>query len=202
MLSLKRGNLTARNSLWIRNKALLKRTTFYSCFGPSKRWNSSVKLDSTSPHRSKNHKDNLPAAWALWFSAAIGAGAVGFVAWRRSEPFRHTCHAVVRCSRVAREITVVYFVSSVTLLIKCLLSGAAVLGAVDYKISFAKSYESDEARFEAYSECHKRSAERLLKALLANGGAWHGGRVSHPLSIIIILCLGVFIKLGQHMASL
>lgn len=30
---------------------------------------------------------------------------------------------------------------------------------------------SEEARLEAYSKCHKRSAERLLKALLANGGA-------------------------------
>jgi aarF domain-containing kinase len=60
--------------------------------------------------------------------------------------------------------------------------GAAVFGAVDYKTTFAKSYESEKARLEAYSKCHKRSAERLLKALLANGG--------------------VFIKLGQHMASL
>ena len=57
-----------------------------------------------------------------------------------------------------------------------------MLGAVDYKTTFAKSYQSDEIRVEAYSKCHKRSAERLLKALLANGG--------------------VFIKLGQHMASL
>jgi aarF domain-containing kinase len=63
-----------------------------------------------------------------------------------------------------------------------MILAAAVLGAVDYKTTFAKSYESDEMRLEAYSKCHKHSAERLLKALLANGG--------------------VFIKLGQHMASL
>ena len=51
------------------------------------------------------------------------------------------------------------------------ITGAAIVGAADYKLSFAKSYVSEEARFEAHSKCHKRTAERLLKALLANGGA-------------------------------
>lgn len=69
--------------------------------------------------------------------------------------------AVVRCSRVAE---------------------AAVFGVIDYKRTFAKTYASDEERLEAYSQCHLRSANRVLRALLANGG--------------------VFIKLGQHMASL
>ncbi|CCM01156.1 uncharacterized protein FIBRA_03204 [Fibroporia radiculosa] len=59
---------------------------------------------------------------------------------------------------------------------------AAILGAIDYKLTFAKSYESDEALQDAYSQCHERSAERVLRALLANGG--------------------IFIKLGQHIASL
>lgn len=50
------------------------------------------------------------------------------------------------------------------------ISEAAILGAIDYKVTFAKSYESDEALQDAHSRCHKRSAERVLTALLANGG--------------------------------
>ena len=48
---------------------------------------------------------------------------------------------------------------------------AAILGAIDYKWTFAKSYKSPEESEQATSECHKRSAERVLRALLANGGA-------------------------------
>ncbi len=47
---------------------------------------------------------------------------------------------------------------------------AAILGAIDYKLTFAKTYNSEEERHDAYSECHSRSAKRVLKALLANGG--------------------------------
>jgi aarF domain-containing kinase len=50
--------------------------------------------------------------------------------------------------------------------------GAAVLGAIDYKRTFAANYESDKDRLKAYSECHTRSARRVLKALLANGGVY------------------------------
>lgn len=49
---------------------------------------------------------------------------------------------------------------------------AAILGAIDYKRTFAKTYASDEERLEAYSQCHLRSANRVLRALLANGGAY------------------------------
>ncbi|KAI0737629.1 ABC1-domain-containing protein [Daedaleopsis nitida] len=87
-------------------------------------------------------------------------GGAGVLAYHYNQPFRHTALAVVRCSRIAE---------------------AAVLGAIDYKLTFAKTYESEEERSEAYSECHTRSAQRVLTALLANGG--------------------IFIKLGQHMAS-
>jgi len=59
---------------------------------------------------------------------------------------------------------------------------AAIFGVIDYKRTFARTYASNEERGEAYSQCHLRSANRVLRALLANGG--------------------VFIKLGQHMASL
>lgn len=56
------------------------------------------------------------------------------------------------------------------------------MGAIDYKRTFALTYASEQEKSQAYSQCHTRSARRVLQALLANGG--------------------VFIKLGQHMASL
>ncbi|GAW08545.1 ABC1-domain-containing protein [Lentinula edodes] len=83
------------------------------------------------------------------------------LAYHKYKPFRHALLAGSRCSRVAK---------------------AAILGVIDYKITFLKSYASESEQFAAYSECHTRSATRLLKALLANGG--------------------IFIKLGQHMASI
>ena len=49
---------------------------------------------------------------------------------------------------------------------------AAVLGAIDYKVTLGKQYKSEDAHKEALSSCHTRSAERVLKALLANGGAF------------------------------
>ncbi|PPQ67319.1 hypothetical protein CVT25_005903 [Psilocybe cyanescens] len=59
---------------------------------------------------------------------------------------------------------------------------AAISSAIDYKVTMVKNYETAHQETEAYSECHSRSARRVLKALLANGG--------------------VFIKMGQHIASL
>ncbi|KAH7888736.1 ABC1 family-domain-containing protein [Phlebopus sp. FC_14] len=100
-------------------------------------------------------------SWFLYTGTALALAGAGFIAYEKYSPFRHSVLAVVRCSRVA---------------------GAAIAGAVDYKRTFAGSYASEEERLEAYSHCHMRSAKRVLKALLANGG--------------------VFIKLGQHMASL
>lgn len=47
---------------------------------------------------------------------------------------------------------------------------AAILGAVDYKATFACSYATDADYDQALSECHTRSARRVLRALLANGG--------------------------------
>ncbi|KAH9858602.1 ABC1-domain-containing protein [Lenzites betulinus] len=100
------------------------------------------------------------SGWIVAPVTLLLVGGTGVVAYHYSQPFRHTVLAVVRCSRVAE---------------------AAILGAIDYKVTFAKSYPSEEEKTEAYSECHTRSARRVLKALLANGG--------------------IFIKLGQHMAS-
>ncbi|KAG6336036.1 hypothetical protein ID866_3052, partial [Astraeus odoratus] len=99
-----------------------------------------------------------------WFTIAaltLVLSGTGYAAYEYYQPFRHSVLAVIRCSRVA---------------------GAAIAGAIDYKQTFARRYMSEEERTQAYSQCHTRNAERVLRALLANGG--------------------VFIKLGQHMASL
>ena len=50
-------------------------------------------------------------------------------------------------------------------------SGAAVLSAIDYKITMLKSVGVENTEHDVYSECHTRSAKRVLKALLANGGS-------------------------------
>ena len=81
-----------------------------------------------------------------------------------------------------------------------MLVEAAVFGAIDYKRTFAKEYASDEERLEAYSQCHLRSANRVLRALLANGGSYPPP--PHSTFFSNELFQGVFIKLGQHMASL
>ncbi|KAJ6499918.1 ABC1 family-domain-containing protein, partial [Mycena vitilis] len=84
-------------------------------------------------------------------------------AWFAYKPIRHSALAGLRCYRVVE---------------------AACLGVIDYKLTFSKLHTSasEEDRLLAVSDCHTRSAHRVLKALLANGG--------------------IFIKLGQHMASL
>ncbi|KAF8070118.1 ABC1 family-domain-containing protein [Lyophyllum atratum] len=121
-----------------------------------------------TPRRPWNHTSNalsrsrLPRSpWIFYPASLLILGGAGWVAYENSKTFRYTVLAVVRCSRVG---------------------GAAVLGAIDYKATFARHYASETDYTRAVSECHRRSAERLLKALLANGG--------------------VFIKMGQHMASL
>lgn len=50
------------------------------------------------------------------------------------------------------------------------LATAAALCAWDYKSTFSKNFNTENERLEEYSECHKRSAARILAALLANGG--------------------------------
>ena len=62
---------------------------------------------------------------------------------------------------------------------------AAILGVIDYKYTFASTYGSDEEQLEASSRCHLRSANRVLRALLANGGAhvairWFRKRILKP----------------------
>jgi hypothetical protein len=47
---------------------------------------------------------------------------------------------------------------------------ATFQGAWDYHNTFKKTYSTKEDQLEAYSQCHTRSAQRVLRALLANGG--------------------------------
>ncbi|KAF8584839.1 ABC1-domain-containing protein [Ramaria rubella] len=63
-----------------------------------------------------------------------------------------------------------------------ILGRAVVLDAIDYKRTLSKTYNTHEEQQRAYSDCHLRSAHRVLLALLANGG--------------------IFVKLGQHVSSL
>lgn len=115
------------------------------------------------PHILPSHHSRYRRAnpWVFYPTCALILGTACFATYQTSQSFRHTVLAVVRCSRVA---------------------GAAILSAIDYKLVMVKSYRSVDEEGEAYSRCHTRSAQRVLKALLANGG--------------------VFIKMGQHMASL
>ncbi|KAF5385816.1 hypothetical protein D9615_002577 [Tricholomella constricta] len=120
------------------------------------RWPRSLNNDTApSPLTRKS------SGWAVYPASLLVLGGAGWVAYENSQPFRHTLLAVMRCSRVGR---------------------AAILGVIDYKATFARKYESDNEYTQALSQCHTRSAQRVLRALLANGG--------------------VFIKMGQHLASL
>ncbi|KAF9475536.1 ABC1-domain-containing protein [Pholiota conissans] len=115
---------------------------------------------SPSGH-SRHSQETAKSPWILYPTYAIILGVSSYITYKTSQPFRHTVLAALRCSRVAE---------------------AAITSAVDYKIIMATSYPSTEQEKNAWSDCHLRSAERVLKALLANGG--------------------IFIKMGQHMSSL
>ncbi|KAG1742820.1 ABC1 family-domain-containing protein [Suillus lakei] len=98
----------------------------------------------------------------LWYPATLLAlTGAGYYAYENHQPSRHAVLATLRCSQLAR---------------------AAISGAIDYKRTFARTYASEEDRLDAVSQCHVRSATKVLNALLANGG--------------------IYIKLGQHIASL
>jgi len=75
-------------------------------------------------------------------------GGVGYVAYHR-EALLHVGCATTRVTRIA---------------------AATFHGAWDYHNTFKKTYSTKEEQLEAYSQCHTRSAQRVLKALLANGG--------------------------------
>ncbi|KAG0707338.1 ABC1 family-domain-containing protein [Suillus ampliporus] len=100
-------------------------------------------------------------SWLFCPAVLLALTGAGYYAYENHQPSRHAVLATLRCSRVAQ---------------------AAISGAIDYKRTFARTYASEEDRLEAVSQCHVRSATKVLKALLANGG--------------------IYIKLGQHIASL
>ncbi|KAL1735496.1 ABC1 family-domain-containing protein [Schizophyllum commune] len=144
------------------------------CFGPARSvWRQSVGADlSTSSHRLQHTSrrcvsTEAPAAQQhrtrrrlLYSGSALVLAGGAYLAYENYKPFRHSVLAVVRSSRIA---------------------GAAAAGIVDYKWTFSRTYASEEEEREAYSQCHTRSADRVLRALQANGG--------------------IFIKLGQHLGS-
>ncbi|KAF8525042.1 ABC1 family-domain-containing protein [Hysterangium stoloniferum] len=107
---------------------------------------------SSSPKRPTWH------IYSVAFAATVGAGCVAYQTW---DPFRYTVVAAKRCS---------------------ILGKAVVLDAIDYKRTLGRTYTTPEEEQKSLSECHLRSARRILLALLANGG--------------------IFVKLGQHISSL
>ncbi|KAI0063635.1 ABC1-domain-containing protein [Artomyces pyxidatus] len=147
-----------RGSLRCRAQVLRSIHTALSARTPFSRW----PIRPPKPHvKHAPLKQPRVQPWVAYSTALVLVSGATWIAYESVEPFRHSVLAVVRCSRVAE---------------------AAVLGAIDYKWTFSQTYASEEEQLSAYSQCHTRSARRVLKALLANGG--------------------VFIKLGQHMASL
>ncbi|KAF9792945.1 ABC1-domain-containing protein [Thelephora terrestris] len=96
-----------------------------------------------------------------WVASAFLLSGLGLVSYDPPQQVAHTLHAVRRCSRVAE---------------------AVVPSAIDYKRTLLQDYDSETLRQGAMSECHTRSAKRVLRAMLANGG--------------------IYIKMGQTMASL
>lgn len=101
----------------------------------------------------------------------LAALALFGILYTTYSPFRHSVLAIVRCARVME---------------------AVIADVWDYKRTFAKeahlgdgngvlSLEERAARREARSACHRRSAQRIFKALKKNSG--------------------VYVKIGQHVAA-
>jgi len=87
-----------------------------------------------------------------WIASAFLLSGAGLVLYDPPQQVAHTIHAVRRCSRVAE---------------------AVVPSAIDYKRTLWKDYDSETSRQIALSECHTRGANRVLKAMLANGGEFY-----------------------------
>lgn len=119
-------------------------------------------------------------SWIVYPGGLLFLGGVSWTAYENSQPFRHSVLATVRCSRVAGKLPrcVGYDMGTDLTDHRILHTGAAILGAIDYKKTFARSYGSEEEKLQAYSECHTRSARRVLRALLANGGVLQNSPVA------------------------
>lgn len=83
--------------------------------------------------------------------ALLGAAGATTIASSDDSSLRHIWLAAIRSERIAR---------------------AVIYDALLYKQTFGASYASEEEKLAAYSACHKKSAERVLDALQANGGAY------------------------------
>lgn len=97
---------------------------------------------------------------APWIASAFLLSGVGLVSYDPPHQVAHVFHAVRRCSRVAE---------------------AVVPSAIDYKRTLSKDYNSETSRQTAMSECHTRSAKRVLRAMLVNGGEFHTFRLPRVL---------------------
>lgn len=139
---------------------------------PRRRFQHTSSHPSPSPSLpSASSKPQRLNSWLAYpTSVLLLAGAV-FAAYENYQPFRHTVLAVARCSRIAGEFNTI-FVGFHAWLLNVYGAEAAVLGAIDYKKTLGKTYATKDEHAKALSQCHRRSAERVLKALLANGGAF------------------------------
>ncbi|EJD52676.1 ABC1-domain-containing protein [Auricularia subglabra TFB-10046 SS5] len=99
--------------------------------------------------------------WIRRTGGAVALCSVGLVGYDSLDSIRHASIAAERSARIGR---------------------AVVACVIDYKLMFSRNYATPLDYDVALSECHSRSANRILRVLLANGG--------------------VFIKLGQHMSSM
>ena len=105
-----------------------------------------------------------------YITLVLLVGGIGYAAYHR-ETLLHVGYATTRVTRIAT---------------------ATFQGAWDYHSTFKKMYPTKEEQLEAYSQCHTRSAQRVLKALLANGGIFIK-LVSHS---FITLIGRVFLLIG------
>lgn len=100
----------------------------------------------TTPNPSRLYQRSRTGAIVALFGAA---GLVTVSSPEDTSTLKHFGQAVIRCERIGR---------------------AVAYDAILYKRTFGAEYASDEERSEAISNCHKKSAERILEALQENGG--------------------------------
>lgn len=108
------------------------------------------------------------SSWISYPATLLLLSGGTWYAYENYQPFRHTVLAVVRCSRVGGKLMRFDLALGI---IRVGNVDAFVKNSFDYKKVMTHSYESEEERKEALSECHRRCADRVLKALLQNGGA-------------------------------
>jgi len=137
----------------------------YAFRGPRARW---IRI---SPHLHLLRHRGTRTRHRLWMypMATLLVGGAGYIAYQNHQPFRHTYLAAIRCWRVASAFSVCCPYDFVHILFM-FYAGATILGVIDYKFTFAWKYEDENQRSEAVSLCHSRSAKRVFKALLTNGG--------------------------------